>query len=40
MLPPLNVTAEIIDTACRILISVIDQLTTPVPTSVPVPVPA
>jgi diaminobutyrate-2-oxoglutarate transaminase len=37
MLPPLNVTAEIIDTACRILISVINQLTTPAPTSVPVP---
>ena len=27
MLPPLNVTAEVVDTACRILIEAIEQVT-------------
>jgi len=37
LLPPLNVTAGIVDTACRILVSVIDELSAPVPPSVPTP---
>jgi diaminobutyrate-2-oxoglutarate transaminase len=41
MLPPLNVTADVVDTACRILIDAVEQVTGtpagPMPAAVPIP---
>ena len=37
LLPPLNVTAGIIDTACEILLTAIEELTAPAPGPMPVP---
>ena len=41
MLPPLNVTADVVDTACRILVDAVEQLTgtpaNPMPSVVPTP---
>ena len=41
MLPPLNVTADVVDTACRILVDAVEQVTGtpagPMPAAVPIP---